>query len=167
MWVWARMSISVPDSGTQDEPTPSGPLTYRPAGLVLSTGVIAALLATGALDWAFAQLITRPPLFVERPGVAALNFVVLAAPFGLFAARGARVDPLDEPKRALGLVAGALVGAWVVLMLYGYLLITTFLTPSLGVETGLNLWAELLLLLAPVLIFTAMHAVGELIGAEV
>jgi len=143
------------------------PLTWHPAALVLCMGVLAPLLATGALDWAFARLTSGSPLFVERPALAALNFLALAAPFGLFAARGADVDPLDQPRRALGLVVGSFVGTWVALMLYGYLLITTFLTPSLAPEVSLNIWAELLMLLAQVLVFTAMHAVGELIGAEV
>jgi len=156
-----RMPTSPPEP-----PTPHR-RTWRPAALVLCVGVLAALLATGALDWVFAQIIARRPLFVERPGVALLNFIVLAAPFGLFAARGADIDPIDHPKRTLGLVVGSFVGAWVALMLYGYLLITTFLTPSLGPETGLNLWGEMLLLIAPVLVFTAMHAVGEMFGAEV
>jgi hypothetical protein len=153
-------------SDRSDPRTVPRPPTYRPAALVLCVGVLASLLATGALDWAFAQLISGTPLFIERPGVALVNFLVLAAPFGLFAARGADIDPLDQPKRALGLLAGSLVGTWVALMLYGYLLITTFLTPSLGVEVSLNLWAEGLMVLAPVLVFTAMHAVGELVGAE-
>ncbi len=159
------MSTHDPESATLSL-APSR-LTYRPAALVLAIGVLAALFATGALDWVFAKLIARSPLFVERPGVALLNFLILAAPFGLFAARGADIDPLDQPKRALGLVVGSLAGTWVVLMLYGYLLITTFLQPSLGAEVTLNLWAELLMVIAPVLAFTAMHAVAELIGAEV
>jgi len=140
--------------------------TYRPAALVLCMGLLAPLLATGALDWAFAQLISRPPLFIERPMLALLNFIALAAPFGFLAARGADVDPLDQPRRSLGLLAGGVVGAWVVLMIYGYLLITTFLTPSLGAGTTLNLWAELLVLFAPVLIFLPMYGVSEMIGGE-
>ena len=159
--------MSTPDPGSVTRSAAAPRPTYRPAALVLGIGVVAALLATGALDWVFAQLIARSPLFVERPGVALLNFLVLAAPFGLFAARGADIDPLDQPKRALGLVVGSFVGTWVVLMLYGYLLITTFLQPSLGVEISLNLWAELLMVVAPLLVFSAMYAVSELIGAEV
>lgn len=143
------------------------PRSYRPAGLVLCIGLLAPLVATGALDWAFAKLIERSPLFLERPGLAALNFLLLAAPFALFAARGADVDPLDHPRKALGLIVGAAAGAWVVLMLYGYLLITVFLTPSLGPTTELNLWAEVLVIFAPILAFIPMYGVSEMIGGEV